>query len=478
MPDFKELESRLAGYGQQHVLKYWRDLDQGARDRLAAQIMALDLDALAPLTAKAMAETDRASVPADLEPPAVIEPPAGPRDEDQFADARARGEKMLADGRVGIVLVAGGQATRLGFDGPKGAYPIGPVTRRSIFHIHASNILALERRHRTTLPWYIMTSEATDARTRAFFAEHDFLGLERPNVLFFQQGVMPATDFDGKLLLDRPDHIATSPNGHGGVVGALGSAGALEDMARRGVDTIFYFQVDNVLAKMADPVFLGFHDAHRAEMSSKVIAKTDPEEKVGILARWGGRVGVIEYSDLPDELAHERDADMRLRFRAGSIGVHVIARSFLERLNETGVKLPFHTARKKIAYLDDEGELVEPGEPNGLKFEMFVFDALREARSVVSLECLRADEFAPVKNAAGPDSVASARAMLVDHYARWLEAAGVRVPRTRDGVPAQVIEIDHLYAMDAEELARKISPAAISFDRPLVLESKHAGPRT
>jgi UDP-N-acetylglucosamine/UDP-N-acetylgalactosamine diphosphorylase len=475
MRDLKRIKSRLDAFGQGHVLKYWDELDEAGRGRLADQIAGLDLEEIARLGAGAKEGTHRPQVPDDLEPAPVIELPEGPEDEVRFAEARSAGLAMIASGRVGIVLVAGGQGTRLGFAGPKGAYPIGPVTGRTIFRIHASNVLALERRHGTTLPWYIMTSEATDAETRAFFAERDYLGLDPANVVFFKQGVMPATDFEGRLLMDRPDHVATSPNGHGGVVRALASSGALADMAGRGVDTIFYFQVDNVLVKMADPVFLGFHEVAEAEMSSKVVAKTDPAEKVGLVARWGGRVGVIEYSDLPEDLARERDDDGRLRFRAGSIGLHVISRAFFERLNETGAgseSLPFHTARKKIPHLDDRGALVEPEEPNGFKFEMFVFDALLEARTVVTLERSRRDEFAPVKNPTGADSVESARAMLVDQYARWLEAAGVSVPRARDGAPAQAIEIDPLYAMDADELAEKAAGESLSFDEPLVLEER------
>jgi UDP-N-acetylglucosamine/UDP-N-acetylgalactosamine diphosphorylase len=315
----------------------------------------------------------------------------------------------------------------------------------------------------------IMTSEATHDATLTFFEEQERFGLPPENVKFMKQGMMPAVDGEGRLILAEKGRIASSPNGHGGALLALRDSGALDEMRSRGVDKIYYFQVDNPLVPVPDPVLLGYHGAAGAEMSSKVVAKTHPEEKVGIVAEVDGRTRVIEYSDLDPEAASLREADGRLRFRAGSIAVHVLERAFVERQTEQGLRLPFHVARKKVPYVDADGCPVEPRERNGIKFETFIFDALPEAETTVTQEVVRQDEFAPVKNATGADSPETARRLLSDLYGRWLRGGGADVPEDAEGHVRGNVEISPLFALDAEECARKTRDRGIRFRDGLVL---------
>jgi UDP-N-acetylglucosamine/UDP-N-acetylgalactosamine diphosphorylase len=353
--------------------------------------------------------------------------------------AGRRGEEMLASGRVATLVVAGGQGSRLGFDGPKGAFPIGPVTDRTLFEIQAQKLRGLRRRHGAAPPWCVMTSAATDAPTRDFFRAQEFFGLPEEDVLFFCQGMVPSMDFDGRLLLAARDRIFENPDGHGGCLTALLESGVLDQLERRGIDTIFYYQVDNPLVRMCDPVYLGFHAAAGAEISCKVVRKTDPEEKVGIVARANGHPAVVEYTELGDTDRRARDANGELVYWTGNIAIHLLATAFVRRVAGDAERfLPFHASAKKIPHIDAEGRAVTPAEPNGRKLERFVFDALSAAKGVCVVETDRLVEFSPVKNAEGGDSPATARRDLVASYRAWLAAAGVALP------PKDVaIELDH-----------------------------------
>ncbi|HUU43499.1 MAG TPA: UDPGP type 1 family protein, partial [Planctomycetota bacterium] len=419
-----KLRDRLARVGQAQVLRFWDVLDGASRDRLARQVDALDLDLVDRLVrTRVLAETPDETF--DFEPVDVM-PLA--RTDDDFAAlerARRRGEELLAEGRAACVVVAGGQGTRLGYDAPKGTFPIAPVSGKSLFELHVERIRALARRLDTRIPLFVMASETNAAATRAFFREHDNFDLADDDLILFVQGMMPAADFDGKLVLDRPDHLFASPDGHGGVMPALVRSGAVDAMRRRGVTDIYHFQVDNVLAKPADPVFLGFHRETSAAMSSKVTDKRDPVEKVGVtVKRADGRTACVEYIDLTDEEAARRHPDGSLVFRAANLCIYWYTVDFAESVG-VEAKLPFHLARKKVPCVDDAGRTVEPDAPNAIKFETFVFDALPLAARTFVMELDRAEEFAPVKNATGEDSVDSARRAMTERAARWLESAGV-----------------------------------------------------
>jgi UDP-N-acetylglucosamine/UDP-N-acetylgalactosamine diphosphorylase len=353
--------------------------------------------------------------------------------------------------------VAGGVGTRLGFDGPKGDYPVSPVSGKTLFRIFAESIAAASATYGAACPWYVMTSPLNDRATREVFEANDYYGLDRRQVSIFVQGTLPAFDLQGRIMLADMDRIACSPDGHGGSLKALYRSGALEDMKRRGVELISYFQVDNPLVNIFDPLFIGLHAIEGSEMSSKALEKAGPDEKVGNFCVVDGRINVIEYSDMPGELADRRNEDGSLVFGLASIAIHILNTAFVERLNGADVSLPFHRAVKKIGYVDAAGEIVEPAEPNGIRLESFVFDALPLAGNSIILRTVRSEEFAPVKNADGPDSPGVAKGMMVERAASWLESAGVKVPRKADGSVDCLIEIAPGFALDRGQLASKVA---------------------
>lgn len=467
------LVSRLARHGQESLLRWWDDLDSRQQADLAAEIAATDFDQLDRLIADFVHSEAASAPPAEqVAPIDVIRLPGTDGERIARRHVAEIGAAALEAGEVGVVLVAGGLGTRLGFDGPKGTYPIGPISGASLFQIHAEKIVAMGRRFGKPIPLYVMTSPDNHEQTLQFFERHDRFGLH--HVRFFLQGQMPAVDrLTGQVLLASKGQIAASPDGHGGTLTALAARGengresCLEEMQARGVRTLFYFQVDNPFVQIADPVFLGYHRRAEAEMSFKVIEKLVPDERLGVVVRVDGRPQVIEYSDLPQELAERKEPDGRLELWAGSIAVHILEREFVERLAE-GSALPFHRAIKKVPYLDENGEEVRPEAPNAVKFERFIFDALPLAKRWVLVETDRTQEFEPLKNASGPDSPESVRNRMRALFADWLEVAGARVSRASDGSVPFDIEISPLFALDAAELKSRIEPGRV-VDGPLYL---------
>ncbi len=443
--------------GHARVFKWWESIDDEAGDRLLEQLSGIDFEELSRLYRR---HKDDTSPPSQKEigPAETIPVPKDEQSVETAMRAAKTGESAIRSGSVAVFLVAGGQATRLGIDAPKGTFEISPVKKKSLFQLHAEKIRALSKRYGAKLPFYIMTSETNDADTREFFSKNDFFGLEPADVFFFKQEMVPALDLEGRLIPDSKDHIFTNPNGHGGSISSLKSSGALDDMRARGIRHIFYFQVDNVLIKIADPLFLGYHIERGAEMSAKVAPKRDPEEKVGVACRVGSELTVIEYSDLPDELRYARNEDGSLKYSAGNLAIHLLDVDFVDRLSGGEYSLPYHIARKSVPFLNDAGILEKPDEKNGLKFERFVFDALGLATETVVMEVAREEEFAPVKNADGEDSPASALRLMTELHARWLEEAGRPVPRNSEGNPAGPVEINSLFALDSEELQEKLPP--------------------
>jgi UDP-N-acetylglucosamine/UDP-N-acetylgalactosamine diphosphorylase len=458
-----DLLHRLRRHRQEHVLHGWERLNVNERIALVNQLAGVDLEEIDRLYATrdeptAVPSSDRLA-PVPTETASTID-----------ADTVRRGHEALARGELAVLLVAGGQGTRLGFDKPKGVFPIGPVSNKTLFQIHADKVFALGRRYGKTVPFLVMTSPATHADTERYFADNNYFGLGRDNVFFFQQGTMPAVDIaTGRLLMESPGVLFTSPNGHGGTLTALSETGVLDEVAARGVRHVFYFQVDNPLVKVGDPVFLGRHTVLRAEASSKVIEKAYPKEKMGVLALIDGRCGIVEYSDLPDDLTHATDASGRLLFRAGSPAIHLFAVDFLRRITQGAGRLPFHIAKKKVPYIDADGQQVNPTAENALKFEMFVFDALPMAQRWLVMESPREEEFSPVKNAEGVDSPATAKQAISNLAGRWLEQAGVKVPRDRTGNVAVGLEISPRFALDAAELAARVWPGQV-VERPTYFE--------
>ena len=460
--DEHAIRRRVADAGQDHVFRFWNELPEDSRRQFLEQLAEVDFEELGELIAEHVTNRRPIALPPDLEPAPYIALPVTEDDQRRRERARQIGEEILASNKVAAFTVAGGQGTRLGYDGPKGAFTVGPVSGRPLFQIFAESLGAARRAYGVSIPWYIMTSRANDRETRDFFDAHNCFNLARTEIKFFTQGMMPAVDKQGKLILARKDSLAWSPDGHGGSIRALARSGMLADMAARGIEYISYFQVDNPLVPPVDPVFIGFHAEARSDMSSKMARKRDPKEKIGAFCLSHGRLHVIEYSDLPDTLAMARNPDGGLKFPAGSIAIHILSRSFVERLGSgKRFALPFHRAEKKIAYVDEKGNPQTPSQPNGIKFETFVFDALPMAERPVVLEIERQHEFSPVNNATGEDSPDMALRVMIRMAAEWFEQAGVPVPRDAGGEPKFKIEISPLAARNAEELKALIARQGI-----------------
>lgn len=461
-----DLLEKLRRCGQDHLVRWWDDLPVDQRASLADQIETIDFEQIAGLLKSKSASPD--DDPAEMARRAgplsqVVRSPETESQRAQWAEARRTGEELLRAGRVGALLVAGGQGSRLGFPHPKGMFPVGPISGRPLFQVLAEQLLARSRRAGVPIPYYVMTSDATHDETVAFFGEHSYFGLDQADVFFFRQGNMPAVDAaSGRLLLADKGELCLSPDGHGGMLAALAKAGLFEDMRRRGVDFLHYHQVDNPTAVVCDPVFLGFHAQRDSELSTKVVAKVSAEERMGVLVEVDGQTRIIEYSDMPDDVASRTDANGALLHWAGNTAVHVFSRAFLERIIDDATGLPFHLAHKAVPHLDDSGNPVEPVGPNAIKFERFIFDALPLAERALVVEVERAVEFNPVKNKEGRDSPETAQAAMAALHCDWLRAAGARV---RDDVP---IEIGAGFALDAEEVADKVEPDA-EFNTPQYL---------
>lgn len=456
-----QVRTRLDRVSQTHVLNFYPKLSAAQQRALLTQIDSIDLEALPALVNDYVLKKPGFVMPSRLEPVKYYphDPKSSVRAWDHAAAKRA-GESLIRSGKVAAFVVAGGQGSRLGFEGPKGCFPAGAVTNKSLFQIFAEGILGTQDRAGggVVIPWYIMTSPLNHEATTSFFESHRYFGLRRDQVMFFQQGVMPSLDIKtGKMLMASPHEVATNPDGHGGSIRALQVSGALTDMQRRGVEHLSYFQVDNPMVRVIDPVFLGLHASasdSSAEMSSKMVAKAEPGEKVGVFCLADGKTEILEYSDMPKELQNARNADGSLTYKAGNIAVHALSRAFIERVaTDAKFSLPCHRAEKKIPCVDPvTGAAITPAENNGVKLEKFIFDALALCKHSLVAETDRVEEFAPIKNATGVDSVESSKALQTLRAARWLEAAGVDVPRNTDGTPDCVLEISGRTALCAEDL--------------------------
>jgi UDP-N-acetylglucosamine/UDP-N-acetylgalactosamine diphosphorylase len=453
---------------QQHILRFWDELAYESRKKLLAQIDSIDFQLISRL-AKGLGSGQTKRPVRVLGSAPVIRLPQTPREREARQAAVVEGEKAIREGRVAFLTVAGGQASRLGFDRPKGEFGIGPITRKSLFQLFAEKITALRKRYGVQLPWYIMTSESTDEPTREFFERHNHFSMPKSRTIFFKQRVLPAVDRRGKMLLAAKDEIFMSPDGHGGSLLALQESGSLDRIEEERNDLLFYFQVDNPLAVVADLTFIGHHVLKGAEVSCKGVRKTDPAEKVGVFASADGKTLVVEYSELSEENQQLQDKNGGLAYGFGNIAIHVFSLPFLKGVLAAEQKLPYHTSLRKVPYIDKTGHRAQPRKPNAHKFETFVFDALQFSEKTVVLEARREDEFAPVKSSTGKDTPENAIRLLSNMWGRWLAGSGVDVPFDENGNVKGAIEISPLYALDQAELARNVKPGT-KFTGRLCLE--------
>lgn len=431
---YESLFERLSAHGQEQLVKYWPELNENEREQLAREIGQLDLVEINEIFRRGM---DSAKVIEKLEEELKPIPQTHYECVPNMSRSKIEGYETIGfseitENKVGVLLLAGGQATRLGFGHPKGMYDVGLPSHKTLFQIQAERIVRLQRMaakkigKEGKITWYIMTSEHTMGPTADFFKKHNYFGLEEENIVFFEQGRLPCFDFDGKILLDEKYHLATAPDGNGGLYRALKSQEILDDIARRGIQHLHAHSVDNILIKVADPVFIGYCKVKNADCAAKVVQKSSPSEAVGVVCKVGGSYKVVEYSELTTEASERRNPDGRLTFSAGNICNHYFSAEFLQKICGYESKLKLHIAKKKIPYVDDNGVRQKPSEPNGVKMEKFIFDVFEFAENFICLEVARDVEFSALKNndAAEKDCPSTAREDLFRLHRQYIKAAG------------------------------------------------------
>lgn len=465
----------LEKFGQVHLIKFWDEIDTNQRKQLKEEINELDFTELQSFFERV---TKNESEAADGE---KLDDKLQPIEESQFLSIRqtsseliqqyeAEGLEQISKSHVGVLLMAGGQGTRLGFSHPKGMYDVGLPSKKTLFQIQAERIRKLQRLafQKTgdlgRITWYIMTSEHTMEPTRAFFEHHDYFGLNAADVIMFEQGSLPCFGFDGKILLDQKHVISKAPDGNGGIYRAVKSQGILNDMERRGVLYLHAHSVDNILIKVADPVFIGYCVQQRADCGAKVVEKSQPNEAVGVICIVDGKYQVVEYSEISTKAAEQRNSDGRLTFNAGNICNHFFSTEFLKKIGNTfEQRLKLHVAKKKIPFVDNAGQRCIPEKPNGIKIEKFVFDVFEFAEKFVVLAVERQDEFSPLKNAesAGKECATTARNDIYRYHKKLIEAAG-------GCVNGDICEISPLLSYDGEGLEQLVGDK--TFDAPVYLK--------
>lgn len=436
MTAFEQIRERLEKYGQVHLLKYWDEISEEQRRQLKCDIEDLNLQEVNSFFERATASLSENSAKLDdrLKPiPESQFLSISRTSPEQLRIYEQEGLRQVAQGYVGVLLMAGGQGTRLGSKNPKGMYNVELRSQKSLFRIQAERILSLQRLAfeftgtEGRITWYIMTSEHTMEPTRAYFEANNYFGMRKKDVFMFEQGSLPCYGFNGQILMDEKHVVAKAPDGNGGIYRALRDRGVLADMAQRGLLYLHAHSVDNILIKVADPIFIGYCVLQNADCAAKCVEKSQPTEAVGVICIVDGKYQVVEYSEISEKTSEMRNSDGRLTFNAGNICNHFFTCEFLNKIATTYEKeLKLHVAKKKISFVDNSGVRCTPDKPNGIKIEKFVFDVFEFAQKFVAVEVDRAEEFSPLKNAdsAGKECATTARQDIYRLHKKYIEQAG------------------------------------------------------
>lgn len=393
----------LKKYGQEHILAYYDELDSAEKQKLLSQIELIDFSVLENLNE----ENNCSSKRGNFSPLGAVTISDIEKNKEKY---HSIGADAIRNGKVATVLLAGGQGTRLGFEKPKGMFDIGVTKELYIFECLINNLLKVVADTGAYIPLYIMTSEKNHNDTVNFFEEKKYFGYDKNYVKFFIQDMAASVDFNGKIYMESKSDISISPNGNGGWFSSIVRAGFLKDIKRNGIEWINVFAVDNVLQQIADPCFIGAVIDSGSQSGSKVVSKVSPDERVGVLCLEDGKPSIVEYYEMTDEMRELLTEDGELAYKYGVILNYLFS---VDRLEEIiAEKMPVHVVKKKIPYMDTNGELITPDEPNGYKFETLVLDMVHLQKSCLPYEVERYKEFAPVKNSEGVDSVDTARELL------------------------------------------------------------------
>ena len=400
---YDEAKKILEKYNQEHILKSYERLNEADKEKLLEQVLRIDFEQILNLYEKTKEKVEFKD--SKIEPvPSVDSATLLEQERKKYTEV---GEEIIKSGKLAAVTMAGGQGTRLGHNGPKGTYDLGLPSHKSLFEILCDGLKETWNKYGTVVPWYIMTSRENNDATVKFFEDNNYFGYPKDAVTMFKQGELPMVDEDGKLIIDENGFIKEAADGHGGIFESLYRNGALDDMKKRGIEWIFVGGVDNPLVRMTDVMFTGFAAANNYKAASKTIVKAYPEEKVGVFCKKDGKPYVIEYTEISEEMANERNDKNELVYGDGHMLLNIFNIDILEQIASS--KLPYHSAHKKSSFMNENGEIIKPESPNAYKFEAFLFDAFTLLPEVGLYRGKREEDFSPVKNAEGVDSPITAR---------------------------------------------------------------------
>uniref|UniRef100_A0A1Y1KQ16 UDP-N-acetylglucosamine diphosphorylase n=1 Tax=Photinus pyralis TaxID=7054 RepID=A0A1Y1KQ16_PHOPY len=478
MSTYNKFKTRLEHTNQIHLLQFWEELTNEQRNDFAIQLETIDFEEVNHLFQNAMAslEEDSAKIDNRMKP---IPPSQFESEENSHPETLERyrniGYEEISKGHVGVLLLAGGQGTRLGVTYPKGMYSVGLPSGKTLFQIQAERIRRVEDlaseytgKH-GNITWYIMTSGPTEEATEHFLKSHNYFGLRPENVVQFDQGLLPCFDLSGRIFLENKNKVALAPDGNGGIYRALRDKGILNDLQRRGIRHLHVHSVDNILVKVADPAFIGYCVDKNADCGAKVVRKSSPSEAVGVVCQVDGRFQVVEYSEITEETANLRDEEGNLVFSAGSICNHYFSTNFLNEIAAKHLKkLKLHVAKKKIPFVDENGDKVKPDKANGIKIEKFVFDVFQFSDHFVTWEVPRHSEFSALKNSddVGRDCPSTSRKDLFSLHKKYIAAAG-------GTVVGDIVEISPLVSYAGESLNEKVEgkvfrePVLVNYEKAI-----------
>ena len=408
--EYNEMKSKLEKYNQTQILKAYDRANETTKKELESQVERINFQQVAELFETTKEEVSFGSDV--IESIAYVDKEKLSKEEyDKYLKI---GEEEIKSGKYGVVTMAGGQGTRLGHNGPKGTFDIGLDSHKSIFEILTDNLKEESQKYGVTIPWYIMTSKENNDDTVSFFEKNNYFGYNKDYINFFQQGKLPMCDESGKILINEKGVIKEASDGHGGIFQSMKRDGVTDDMNKRGIKWAFVGPVDNVLVKMVDPILLGIMIDKNVLAGGKSTVKANPSEKVGVFCKRNGKPGVVEYTEITQEMAERVDENGELVFGESHINCNLFSVKAIEEV--ANKNLPYHIAHKKASYIDENGNLVVPTKPNAYKFESFIFDAFDMFDDMAILRVKREEEFAPVKNAEGTDSPETARKLYNDFY--------------------------------------------------------------
>lgn len=405
----ENVKELLGKYGQEHVMKAYERLDEEGKKEMLEQIENIDYERVNKLYEQTK---HAATTGADkIEPiPFVNSDELSEEEKSKYIEI---GEKIIRDGKYAVVMVAGGQGTRLGHNGPKGTFDIGLESHKSLFELFCDKLKMAKNKYNVSIPWYIMTSKENNDATVAFFEQNNYFNYREGIKIFFKQGEFPMINESGKLIIGENGLIKEAADGHGGIFEAMVKNKVFSEMKEKRIEWIFTCAVDNPLAKLVDPLLLGYAVDANVKLASVSITKRAPSEKVGVFCKRNGKASVIEYTEISEEMANAVNDKGNYLYGEAHIMMNLFNIDVIESLaNE---KLPYHAAFKKCNYLDENGELIIAETPNAYKFEAFIFDAFDRFNDMGILRYKREECFSPVKNATGDDSPETARKAYMDY---------------------------------------------------------------